>query len=72
MIRVLPLIALLAMPLSVSVATLTSGDAELTVSENGIVTVWRVEPDGSDNVFLSGLYLRRDGETSESTLADSL
>ncbi|MEM8957711.1 MAG: calcium-binding protein [Pseudomonadota bacterium] len=72
MIRTLLLLALVAMPLAVPAATLTSGDSESTVSDDGLITVWRVEPDGSDNIFLSGLYLRRDGETSESSLAAAL
>lgn len=72
MTRSFLLIAMFCTPLTAQAATLISDDAGMTVSDNGTITVWRVEPGGSDNVFLSSLYLRRAGESGESTLSSSL
>ena len=58
------------MPAAASAAVLTSGSSALTVNDNGIVTVWRTQPGGPDNVFLSSYYLRLDGQDGEETFQD--
>lgn len=60
------------MPVAAGAAVLTSGSSELTIQDStGIVTVWRTQPGGSDNVFLSSFYLRLDGQAGESTFQDT-
>lgn len=67
-LRPLVLAALAACaPAAAGAATLTSGPSEVTVADDGTVTVWRVEEGGSDNVFLSAYYLRLAGDDGEAT-----
>lgn len=72
MLRCLTLLLALitVMPAAASAAVLTSGSSELTVNDDGIVTVWRTQPGGSDNVFLSSYYLRLEGQDGEGTFQD--
>ena len=70
--RLTLLLALITvMPAAAGAAVLTSGSSELTIQDNdGTVTVWRTQPGGSDNIFLSSYYLRLDGQDGEETFQD--
>ncbi len=71
--RLTVLLALVTLtPATAGAAVLTSGSSELTVQDSdGIVTVWRTEPGGSDNVFLSSYYLRLEGQNGEDSFQDA-
>ena len=70
--RLTLLLALITvMPAAAGAAVLTSGSSELTIQDNdGTVTVWRTQPGGSDNIFLSSYYLRLEGQDGEGTFQD--
>lgn len=72
LVRLAFLLALITLtPARAGAVVLTSGSSELTIQDSsGIVTVWRTEPGGSDNVFLSSYYLRLDGQSGEGTFQD--
>ena len=52
-------------------AVITDLGSEVTIDPFGNITVWRTEPDGSDNVFISSYYFRQEGAPQERLFIDA-